>query len=100
MRTRINRRAICSSDNYEASRHSHLAWLEEAHKNFSMVSFSKPDDNAKDELSAGRKMARQRAKDNEFVYVKMFGGVLKLTRAEYEAHGQGMTVVEKPNNIK
>ena len=34
MRKRINRNAVCSSENYSASRHAHLELLKEKHDHF------------------------------------------------------------------
>lgn len=43
MRKRFNRKAVCSSSNYETSRRSHLELLRENHENnhgvFSMISY-------------------------------------------------------------
>jgi hypothetical protein len=40
MRPRFNRSAICSSDNYKASRKAHLDFLKEGHQHFSMIGIS------------------------------------------------------------
>lgn len=40
MRKTFNRRAICSSDNYKASRQAHLDFLKEQHEHFTGFMFS------------------------------------------------------------
>lgn len=96
MRKRFKRNAICSSENYKASRNSHLAYLQEQHESFSvsMMSHAKHGDNAKDELSLDRKLARL----NDYVYIKVFGRFLKLTVAEYNERCQGMPKYYKPED--
>ena len=44
MRQRFNRNAICSSDNYKASKKAHLSMLHERHDHFSFMVISCKND--------------------------------------------------------
>lgn len=58
MRKKINRAAVCSSDNYELSKRVHRKYLQEIHENFDI------------EITV------------KIPYVKCFGKLIKITIAE------------------
>ena len=84
MRRRINRAAICSSENYSASRRLHQSALMEAHTSFDMMAVSGKVAK-EDKLTIGKQFLRAA----QLVTIKVFGKPLKVTKAEYEAHCQG-----------
>lgn len=82
MRQRINRAAICSSDNYAVSKRLHREYLAETHKarieNINMFSSSS-------EKSVGRTIGRP--------YATVFGHKVYLSLSEAEkANAVGITV--------
>lgn len=82
MRKRINRNAICSSENYKASKRVHQEFLHELHSSFCIAGYSDSSP-----LSQDRLMFRQ----HRMVTIKVFGKVLQVTEKEYEAHCYGFT---------
>lgn len=84
MRRRINKAAICSSENYSASRRVHQSALIEAHTSFDMMAVSGKVAK-EDKLTLGKQFLRAA----QLVTIKVFGKPLKVTKAEYEAHCQG-----------
>lgn len=80
MRKRINRNAICSSDNYKASRKAHLEMLKEHHKSFNVSMLSKSDTIDSEGLS----IKRQIALDNRKVKVSVFGKICTITMKEFK----------------
>lgn len=71
MRKRFNRKAVCSSSNYEASRKSHLELLRENHENNNKV-FSV--------ISCKVKVTKQ-------AYIACFGKLIPISREEVLIHG-------------
>lgn len=84
MRRRINKAAICSSENYSVSRRVHQSALIEAHTSFDMMAVSGKVAK-EDKLTLGKQFLRAA----QLVTIKVFGKPLKVTKAEYEAHCQG-----------
>lgn len=79
MRKRFNPNAVCSSENYAASKRAHRAMLEEAH-----ASFSEPVCSGKDkseELAAKVKLFRAVS----LVTISVFGKPLRITREEFKS---------------
>ena len=79
MRQRFNRQAICSSDNYRASRRAHLDLLNEQHEHFSFLSVSGEIALDVPTISKGKIQPR-------FKTIKIFGKEMRLTIEEYNTH--------------
>lgn len=79
MRKRFNPCAICSSENYIASKKAHRAMLREAHKSFnvSLFSVAEPVENE------GLSIKRQIALDKMPVKVKVLGRLITITKKEF-----------------
>lgn len=73
MRKRINTNAICSSDNYIASKRAHQNMLKEKHKDFSFTAVTTP--------SIGYVP--------KYKTIKVFGKEITITRDEYLEHCKG-----------
>ena len=71
MRRRINKAAICSSENYSASKRVHRVMLKANHNSFHMFAAS--------EKCEGLSLKRQIALDNMPIVVKVFGKELTIT---------------------
>ena len=77
MRKRINRNAVCSSDNYSASRKAHLDFLKERHDHFcgfmvsGEITFDVP------------KVTSKGGFEPKFKTVRIFGKEMKLSIEEY-----------------
>lgn len=78
MRKRINANAVCSSENYAASKRVHQTMLKAKHNSFHMFAASEKCE----ELS----IKRQIVLDNMPVVVKVFGKEITITKREYEEH--------------
>lgn len=80
MRNRINRSAICSSENYKASKKAHLDFLQERHTHFCglMVSgeikIDVPEISPKGEI------------EPKFKTITLWGKKIRLTMEEYKTH--------------
>ena len=99
MRKRIRRSAICSSENYIASKRAHQNYLKEMHSSFSIVAVSAMH-NEGGELSLDRKMAL-RAKQKEAsktVFIKVFGRLNEISRDLYNKHFQGVRKYDSRGN--
>ena len=79
MRKKINRQAICSSDNYKASRRAHLDFLREQHDHFSFLTVS-------GELTFDVPTVENSIIQPRFKTVKILGKEMKLTIEEYNTH--------------
>lgn len=79
-RKRFNRNAICSSENYIASKKAHRAMLKEHHASFSLTAMS---DYSEDEKNEGLSIKRQIALDRMPVTVSLFGIKRVITMGEY-----------------
>ena len=79
MRSRFNRQAICSSDNYRASKRAHLDFLKEQHDHFSFLSVSGEIALDVPTISKGKIQPR-------FKTIKIFGKEMRLTIEEYNTH--------------
>ena len=80
MRPRINRSALCSSENYKASRKAHLQMLQEKHSHFCGLLVS-------GEIKVDVPVVNQ---DNtispKFKTITIFGKEMTLTIEEYNTH--------------
>ena len=80
MRQRFNRNAICSSDNYKASRKAHLDFLKEKHNHFcgmmisGEIKIDVPNITSDGELKP------------KFKTITIFGKQMALTIEEYNTH--------------
>lgn len=72
MRKRINANAICSSDNYRASKKVHQNMLKEKHKNFSFMA-----------VSTSSNPIHYTPK---YKTIKVFGKEITITMEEYNEH--------------
>lgn len=75
MRKRINKAAICSSENYEVSRRLHLESIIDNHNTFTGMVVAR---DAKDYNGINYK-----AFSPEYVTIKVFGKPMKVTKDEY-----------------
>lgn len=76
MRKRINRAAVCSSENYEVSRRLHLESVINSHNTFTGMAVARE---AKDYNGINYE-----ALTDKYVTVKVFGKPIKVTKKEYE----------------
>lgn len=80
MRQRINRNAICSSNNYKASRKAHLDFLKEKHDHFCGLMIS-------GELKIDVPVIDSNGMiEPKFKTIKVFGKEMRLTIEEYNTH--------------
>ena len=80
MRKRINRNAVCSSDNYSASRKVHLDFLKERHDHFCGMMVS-------GELQIDVPIVDSEGKSQpKFKTIKIFGKEMRITIEEYNTH--------------
>lgn len=86
MRKRFNPNAVCSSENYSASKRIHKELLQERHNSFSvnMATFSSVE-------GEGKKAALLPVAKSHMVTIHVFGQPVKVTQEEYENHCQGFT---------
>ena len=79
MRKRFNRQAICSSDNYKASKRAHLDFLNEQHEHFSFLSVS-------GEIALDVPTINNGKFQPKFKTVRIFGKEMRLTIEEYNTY--------------
>ena len=79
MRQRFNRGAVCSSENYTASRRAHLSFLKEKHDHFCGLIVSGEITLDVPSVSDGKLQPK-------FKTIKIFGKEMKLTIEEYNTH--------------
>ena len=79
MRQRFNRQAICSSDNYRASKKAHLDFLNEQHEHFSFLSVS-------GEITLDVPTINNGKFQPKFKTIRIFGKEMRLTIEEYNTH--------------
>ena len=79
MRKRIDRRAICSSDNYKASRKAHLEYLKERHSHFCGIAVS-------GNISIDIPEVKNSRITSRFKSIRIFGKEMTLTVEEYNTH--------------
>ena len=76
MRKRFNRQAICSSDNYRASKKAHLDFLNEQHEHFSFLSVS-------GEIALDVPTINNGKFQPKFKTIRIFGKEMRLSIEEY-----------------
>ena len=88
MRKRFNRNAVCSSENYSASRKSHLGLLKEQHDHFCGMVVSGEIKIDVPQVSNNKKASGNnlRGFQPKFKTVRIFGKEMRLTIEEYETH--------------
>ena len=79
MRQRFNRQAICSSDNYKASRKAHLDFLKEKHDHFCFLAVS-------GEIALDVPTIKNGKFQPKFKTIRIFGKEMRLTIEEYNTH--------------
>lgn len=79
MRKRFNRNAVCSSENYKASKKAHLELLKEKHDHFSFLSVS-------GEIAHDVPTEKNEEFQPKFKTVKIFGKEMRITNEEYNTH--------------
>lgn len=79
MRKRINRAAICSSDNYRSSRKAHLDFLKERHSHFCGIAVS-------GKISIDVPVIKDNVIQPKFKTIRIFGKEMTLTIEEYNTH--------------
>lgn len=88
MRTRHKINAVCSSENYSASRRLHKEYLKEKHDSFSMMAVSTPS-----EKQATRNDNPLKRFIPDYVTIRVFGKPMRVTRSQYEEHCQGFAII-------
>ena len=78
-RKRFNRIAICSSDDYKASRKMHQIMLDERHQHFSFLSVS-------GEIKADLPIFKEGKLQPKFKTVRILGKDMRITIEEYREH--------------
>ena len=81
MRKRFNRNAVCSSENYSASKHAHLDMLKEKHDHFCGLLVS-----GKIELDVPEVKPDGALSSERFKTITIFGKEIRLTIEEYRTH--------------
>lgn len=102
MRKRINPNAVCSSENYSASKRVYINKIKRDHEAFSLMALSKIREEKEEELTFERRMALQKMKERDsYVYVKCFGKATKITKERYEKYYKpyGIEAVD-PSKVK
>ena len=79
MRKRFNRGAICSSENYKASKAAHLSMLKESHDHFCGLMVS-------GELALDVPTVENGEFQPKFKTIRIFGKEMRLTIEEYNTH--------------
>lgn len=73
--------------------------LQKEHGSFSMVALSKIRAEKEEELSFERRMALQKMKEEEdFVYVRVFGKLMQLTKERYLKYHTDWKPLDKDGN--
>ena len=83
MRPRFNRNAICSSDNYKASKKAHLSMLHERHDHFSFMAISCKNDEVEVAIDTP-KIVNGHISDKQFKTIIIRGKMLRLEISEYK----------------
>ena len=84
MRQRFNRNAVCSSQNYSASKKAHQELLQTLHDSF--VGFTVSDQHLEETTLNQKLFAR-----SYMVTIWVFGKPMQVTKDEYDKHCQGFT---------
>lgn len=76
---RINRKAVCSSENYEKSRRLHMEYLNEVHSHFNEITVS-------GEMSFDQPIFKEGKMLLQFKTIRVFGHNMRVTIEEYNTH--------------
>lgn len=79
MRKRIKRNAICSSDNYKASKKIHYEYLKEKHSHFSGLYIS-------GEISIDTPVIKDNTFTPKFKTIKIWGKDMRVSIEEYNTY--------------
>lgn len=79
MRKRFNRNAVCSSENYSASRHAHLELLKEKHDHFSFIAVN-------GEIALDVPAVENGKFQSKFKTIRIFGKEMRLSIEEFNTH--------------
>lgn len=79
MRKRFNRGAICSSENYRASKAAHLSMLKERHDHFCGLMVS-------GEITFDMPIVNDGKFEPKFRTITIFGKEMRITSEEYNTH--------------
>lgn len=79
MRKRVNRGAVCSSENYETSKKLHLDMLRERHSHFCGIGVS-------GEISIDTPIVKDNALMPKYKTIRIFGKDMRITMEEYKIH--------------
>lgn len=83
MRKRVNRAAVCSSENYAASRRLHMAYLSEKHSHFNEMTVDGT-------LSFDQPIFQKGQMMPQFKTIRVFGHDMRVTIEEYNTHCKGL----------
>lgn len=79
MRKRVNRAAVCSSDNYKVSKRLHLDFLNEQHQHFKEITIN-------GEIAIDQPIIKNGRILPKYKTIKVFGKNMKVTIDEYNTH--------------
>lgn len=79
MRKRINRAAVCSSENYSTSKRLHLSMLEEKHSHFKIMTVN-------GEIAIDVPVLNGEMITPKFKTIRVFGKNMKVTINEYNTY--------------
>lgn len=78
-RRRINRAAVCSSNNYKTSKRLHLDYLNDQHSHFKEITIN-------GEIAIDQPMLEDGKLLPKFKTIKVFGKNMKVTIEEFNTH--------------
>lgn len=84
-RKRFNRRAICSSNNYESTHKAHLEYLKEKHSHFSGIAIS-------GEIAIDIPVIKGNSITPKFKTIRVFGKEMKVTIEECNTYCKNYNV--------
>lgn len=79
MRKRINRAAVCSSENYSTSKKIHLSMLEEKHSHFKSITIN-------GEITIDVPILKSKMVTPKFKTIRVFGKNMRVSIEEYNTH--------------
>lgn len=79
MRKRINRAAVCSSENYSTSKKIHLSMLEEKHAHFKSMTVN-------GEIAIAIPILKGEMVTPKFKTIRVFGKNMRVSIEEYNTH--------------
>lgn len=79
MRKRINRAAVCSSENYSTSKKIHLSMLEEKHSHFKSMTIN-------GEIAIDVPILKDKMVTPKFKTIRVFSKNMRVSIEEYNTH--------------